>query len=186
MRLFHVSEEGTIERFVPRIPTRQDMDKSKGLVWALTERSLPTWLTPRDCPRVGYYVIEGTTQADIHKFFSSSSRHCVAIEHGWFERMRTTTLFVYEFDPSNFYFDEAAGFYVSDKTETPIDMVAYDDLFAEQFRRNVEVRLLCNLWQIADAVKSSTLQSSLCRMINAKPRSDQFDNITEAGNRIGA
>ena len=53
MRLFHVSEESDIAEFVPRIPYRNDMDKSKGLVWSLTEPSLPNWLTPRDCPRVG-------------------------------------------------------------------------------------------------------------------------------------
>ena len=83
MKLFHVSEEADIEKFVPRIPTREDMDKSKGLVWSLTEPALPNWLTPRDCPRVTYRVKDDTTQEDIDKFFSSSSRYCVAIEYGW-------------------------------------------------------------------------------------------------------
>lgn len=34
MRLFHVSEEDDISVFVPRIPTRKDLDQSRGLVWA--------------------------------------------------------------------------------------------------------------------------------------------------------
>ena len=84
MRLFHVSEESNIDKFIPRIPTRRkELDQSKGLVWALTEPALPNFLTPRDCPRIGYRVNEKTTQDDITKFFSSSSRHCVAIEHDW-------------------------------------------------------------------------------------------------------
>lgn len=169
MRLFHVSEESDIKQFVPRIPYRNDMDKSKGLVWALTEPSLPNWLTPRDCPRVGYRITDRTANDDISKFFSSSSHHCVSIEHSWYERMANTTLYVYEFDISNFYFDETAGFYVSDKTEVPIDVVKYDNLFEELFKRNVEVRILSNLWELAEEVKHSSLKWSLCRMRNALP-----------------
>ena len=79
MRLFHVSEEANIEKFVPRIPYRKDVDQSKGLVWSLEEAPVPHWLTPRDCPRVGYRVVESSTQEDISRFFSSSSRHGIAI-----------------------------------------------------------------------------------------------------------
>jgi hypothetical protein len=169
MRLFHVSEEPDIAEFIPRIPYRNDMDKSKGLVWSLTEPSLPNRLTPRDCPRVGYRATEETTQDDISKFFSSASRHCVAIEHAWFKRMAATTIYMYEFDPINFYYDDTACFYVSDKTEKPIAVVKYDDLFGELFRKNVEVRILNNLWELGEAVKKSSLTWSLCRMGNAQP-----------------
>ena len=72
MKLFHVSEEPDIDKFVPRIPYREDMDKSKGLVWALTEPALPNWLTPRDCPRVGYRATEESTQDDIRLTYRSS------------------------------------------------------------------------------------------------------------------
>lgn len=173
MRLFHVSEEGNIEKFVPRIPYRQDMDKSKGLVWALTEPPVPYWLTPRDCPRVGYRIIETSTQQDIDRFFSSSATHCLAIEHGWFRRMAETTLYLYEFDIKNFYYDDTAQFYVSDQTEIPIDVTEYGDLFEEAFRRNTEIRLVNNLWKLADAVKQSSLHYSLCRMGNALPRGEK-------------
>ena len=37
MRLFHVSEESDIKVFEPRIPTREDLDQNKGLVWAINE-----------------------------------------------------------------------------------------------------------------------------------------------------
>ncbi len=51
MRLFHVSEEKDIRFFDPRPVTRRDLDQSKRYVWALNERYLPNFLTPRDCPR---------------------------------------------------------------------------------------------------------------------------------------
>ena len=171
MRLFHVSEEPNIDKFIPRIPYRNDMNKSKGLVWALTERSLPNFLTPRNCPRVTYHAHKKTTQEDIAKFFSSSSRHCVAIEHGWHPKMISTTLYIYEFSTSNFYLqDEPAGFYVSEHTELPISIVKYENLYDELFKRNVEVRLLNNLWELGELVKESSLHWSLCRMVNAEPK----------------
>lgn len=154
----------------PRIPYRKDVDHSKGLVWSLEEAPVPHWLTPRDCPRVGYRAIEDSTDEDIAKFFSSSSRHGVAIEHGWHKRMNETVLYLYEFDPTNFYWDDKAGFYVSDKTEVPIAVTKYDNLFDELFRRNIEVRLLNNLWEFSEVVRKSSLKSSLCRMGNAQPK----------------
>lgn len=173
MRLFHVSEESTIERFVPRIPYRKDVDRSKGLVWSLTEEQLPNWGTPRDCPRVCFRAVAESTQEDIDAFFLSPSRHCVAIEHAWHQSMLDTVLYVYEFDIANFYFDERAGFFVSDKTETPIAMTKHDNLYEDLFNKHVEVRILENLWQLGEAIQKSSLKWSLCRMLNAKPKQDQ-------------
>ena len=171
MRLFHVSEEPNIEIFIPRFPQRDDLEKTKGLVWALNERCLPNFLTPRDCPRVTYHVSETTTQDDVFKFFSSPTfRHCVAIEHDWHVKMLETTLFVYELDTSNFYLqDEQAGYYVSEHTEIPISVTKYENLYQELFKRNIEVRLLNNLWDLSRAVQKSSLYLSLCRMANANP-----------------
>lgn len=56
MRLFHVSEEENIQIFEPRLPNHNDLDKTVGLVWAIDESRLPNFLTPRDCPRVAYYI----------------------------------------------------------------------------------------------------------------------------------
>lgn len=170
MRLFHVSEESNIEKFIPRIPTRKELDQSKGLVWSLTESALPNWLTPRDCPRVGYRAVEESTQADIAKFFSSSSRHCIAIEYDWHKKMLETTLYVYEFDSTPFYFDECAGFYVSDQTVIPISVTKYGNIYEELFKRNIEVRIINNLWRLGEAIQKTTLKWSLCRMRNAKPK----------------
>ena len=171
MRLFHVSEDSNIEVFHPRLPRREELDPNVGLVWSLTEPALPNWLFPRDCPRVGYRKCDNVTHTDMEKFFASGAHHVVAIENDWHERQLNATLYVYEFDPMNFYYDETAGFHVSQKSETPIDMVIYTNLYAELFKRGAEVRLVDNLWLLRDEVFSSSLTAwSFCKMANAKPR----------------
>jgi len=171
MRLFHVSEEANITQFVPRLPTRQDLDQSRGLVWALNEESLPNFFTPRECPRVIYRAGNQTNEADIARFFSGSHRRCVAIEHAWHSAMLSTALTIYEFDPTNFYIqDEIAGYYVSEHTEVPIGKTRIDDLYGALFEHNVEVRLLNNLWALERVVKASTLRWSICDMARAQPK----------------
>jgi hypothetical protein len=172
MRLFHVSEEPDIRVFEPRLPTRADLDPAVGLVWAIDEARLPNFLTPRDCPRVTYHAGSRTSEADRKLFFSSSCiSHAVVIESKWFEVMKGTTLYLYEFDPREFELqDDIAGYYVAKTAQYPKEKYILTDLFDELFKRNVEVRIVDNLWDIADAVKASTLNWSLCRMGNAQPR----------------
>lgn len=172
MRLFHVSEEPNIEVFNPRTPTRNDLDKNVGLVWAIDEERLPNFLTPRDCPRVTYHIGKKTSDCDKNKFFTSSSvKHVVVIENNWFERMKNSTLYLYEFDISEFELqDDVAGYYISKTPQVPIAKYQVSDLFSELIQINVEIRITDNLWKIADEVKASTLNWSLCRMNNAKPR----------------
>lgn len=170
MRLFHVSEESDLHVFEPRLPKRKDLDPEVGLVWAIDETHLPNFLTPRDCPRVAYLAVEETSPEDIGRFFTSpTATHAVVIEQGWFERMRNTTLYLYEFETEDFVLqDEAAGYYVSTRTQIPKQKHVVDDLFEELFSRNVELRVTDRLWKIAEEVQRSTLHWSLCRMKNAQ------------------
>ncbi len=131
MRLFHVSEEANIDIFYPRIPTRNDLDKTVGLVWAVDEERLPNFLTPRDCPRVTYHIGKKTNKDDEEKFFTSSTvKYAVIIESKWFNRMKDTTLYLYEFDIDNFELqDDVAGYYVSKTPQVPIAKYIVSDLF---------------------------------------------------------
>ena len=175
MRLFHVSEDPNVEIFHPRLPRRAELDPNIGLVWALTEPVLPNWLFPRDCPRVGYRVCDNVTNDDMAIFFTSGAQHVVTIEHNWHKRQLNAALYVYEFDPKNFYYDDAAGFYVSQHSETPVNMMTYTDLYDELFKRGAEVRLVDNLWPLRDAVLASSLTLwSFCKMANAKPRIQEY------------
>ncbi len=170
MRLFHVSEEQDIRIFHPRIPDRDDMDKSVGLVWAIDEKRLPNFLTPRNCPRVTYHINSNTSIDDRKKFFSSTSvEHAIVIEHEWYKAFCNAKLYIYEFDCSDFELqDEIAGYFVSKTTQIPVAKYIIDDLFEELIKRNVEIRITDNLQQIADEVKKSSLNWSLCRMGYAK------------------
>lgn len=172
MRLFHVSEESDIEVFHPRTPDRDDLDKSVGLVWAIDEKRLPNFLTPRNCPRVTYHINDKSTFADREMFFSSPTvEHAIVIEHEWYNKMQNTKLYIYEFDSSGFELqDEVAGYYVSKATQIPIAKHTVEDLIEELIKRNVEIRITDNLHNIADRVKNSSLNWSLCRMGYAKPR----------------
>ena len=170
MRLFHVSEDPTITIFRPRLPSRKDLDPSTGLVWAISEEMLPSFLTPRNCPRVAYRAGKQTSIADRERYFSSSGiTPVVILESKWLSAMQSTTLYLYEFDPSAFVLqDEVAGYYVSTQTQIPLCMHTIPDPLAELVRRNVEVRFVDRLWDIAAAVKTTTLNWSLCRMAFAQ------------------
>lgn len=172
MRLFHISEEKNIRIFEPRIPDRDDLDKTVGLVWAIDEERLPNFLTPRNCPRVTYHVGRNTSDLDKKEFFSSTTlSHVVVIENKWFEIMKTTVLYLYEFAVEDFELqDNVAGYYVAKTVQIPTAKFELNDLFAELMRRNIEIRIVDNIWDIADKVKNSTLNWSLCRMSYAQPR----------------
>ncbi len=170
MRLYHVSEENDISIFYPRIPNRKDLDQSIGLVWAISEECLPNFLTPRNCPRVTYYCNEHTTEEDKKRHLSSeTTRHVVAIEHKWFKKMKNTTLYLYEFALSDFYLqDKCAGYYISEKTQMPINKIKIDDLFGELIKRKVELRIIDNLWDLCEIIKDSSFSWSFCRMTFAE------------------
>ncbi|MDR1628821.1 MAG: hypothetical protein LBS36_01200 [Oscillospiraceae bacterium] len=168
-RLFHVSEEPGISAFVPRSPARADMNSEIGLVWALCERTLPNYLTPRDCPRVTYHARAETREEDIAAYMPKGYRHVVIIETGWLKRLEETTLYVYEFEPGGFYLqDEAAGYYVSESTQAPIKITVVSDLKAELARRNTALQTRDSLWGISEEIKKTSFYWSICRMGNAK------------------
>lgn len=172
MRFFHVSEEPNINIFEPRTPTRQDLDQNIKLVWAITEERLVNFLTPRDCPRVTFYAKENSSKDDIEKYIRKSNIQAViAIEQKWFQKMLNTTLYLYEFDSSNFQLqDHTAGYYVSKKTEIPTRVTKIENLFQALFERNIELCIVPNLWDLFDNITTSTLGYSMCRMKNAIPR----------------
>lgn len=170
MRLFHVSEESNITVFNPIKPYREDLKESPPLVWAINNTCLPNFLAPRDCPRVTYHVGNNTTKEDIEKYFSSKhSNHVIAIEHKWFEVIKNATLYLYEFDVTNFYLqDDIAGYYVSEKMETPISKIIINDLFTELFKRKIEIRIIPDLLKLCEEIKETSLNWSMCRMGNAQ------------------
>ena len=163
--LFHVSEEPGIQTFEPR-PSEYTAEP---VVWAIDETRLRNYLVPRDCPRVTYYAGPDTSAEDVERFLGSS-RVVVAVESGWYERVRSCRLYCYHMPQDTFEcLDECAGYFVSRETVVPARVEIIDDPIAEMLKRGVEVRFLPDLWPLRDAVVQSSLQFSIIRMRNATP-----------------
>ncbi|MDB5538726.1 MAG: hypothetical protein JWQ89_453 [Devosia sp.] len=58
--LFHVSERGNIDVFVPRLAA-----DGEAKVWAIEARTIVNYLLPRDCPRVTFRKGHGSSPADL-------------------------------------------------------------------------------------------------------------------------
>lgn len=167
--LFHVSEQAGIELFEPRWSEKS----GQRLVWAIDADHLRNYLLPRECPRVTYYAGPQTSSADVQQFLGES-KAVVAVESGWFERVRSCRLFCYHLPPDTFEnIDECAGYFVSNLPVAPAGVEVFDDLIRELLERGIEVRLVPSLWPLYDAVVASTLQFSIIRMRNAQPRTTE-------------
>jgi len=184
--VFHVSERRDIDRFEPRTGSgfiRRGPSGSITLdtaastsadtipvVWAIDGERLRNYLLPRDCPRVTYYAGPNTTDEDRARFLSSSGA-VVAIEHGWLEHLRRCRLYCYHLPADTFECaDECAGYFVSEVAVQPTCVEIIDDPIAALMRRRVELRVLPTLWPLRDGVIGSSLQFSIIRMRNARPR----------------
>jgi hypothetical protein len=164
--LFHISEEAAICRFEPRPSPFTDHP----VVWAIHEDRLHNYLTPRDCPRVTYFATAQTTPADVARFLGES-RAVVAVEGVWLERWRSCQLYKYHLPSDTFScIDDGAGYHVSREPVEPMQAEVIADPLAAVIGLGVEVRFLENLWALRDAVIASTVQFSIIRMRNAKPR----------------
>ena len=138
MRLFHFSEDPSIEVFEPHV-ARTAAEKEP-LVWAVDELRAHTYWFPRACPRVTFWP------PVVH-----------AIEWGWLDAMRTTELFRYEFDPAGF---ERSGhappgsgdFWVSRETVRPIGVEPVGDLLALHAEAGIELRVVADLRPLAEDV----------------------------------
>lgn len=170
-RLFHVSEEPGIAVFHPRpSPSPQDTGIHGDCVWAIDEAHLVNFMTPRDCPRITFGLGPETTPSDAARFLHGA-RRVVAFEQEWLERLRSCVLQVYEMpaEPFELALPEA-GYWIARDSVRPVGMRVVNDLMAELIAQGAEVRVLQDFWPLRDAVAASTLEFSISRTRNARPR----------------
>jgi hypothetical protein len=106
----------------------------------------------------------------VERYLGSSSA-VIAVERGWLERLHGCRLYCYHLPPETFEsIDECAGYFVSRVAVAPVRVEIFDDPVSELHRRGVELRLESNLWPLRDTVIASSLQFSMIRMRNARPR----------------
>lgn len=164
--LFHVSDVGGIPCFEPR----ESGYTADPVVWAIHEDRLHNYLVPRDCPRVTFYADPDTTKVDRERFLGSS-RAVVAVESDWYDQLQSCRLYLYQMPSEPFVcHDQTAGYYVSHSSVEPLGCQVIENSMVEILRRGVELRFLPSLWELHDAVAASSLQFSMIRMRNARPR----------------
>jgi hypothetical protein len=165
MLVYHYSEDPTIEEFAPR-PSRL----GEALVWAVDEGRRPLYWLPRDCPRVAYWPLPSSSEADLERWWASVAGHMVvAIEAAWLERVRACQLYCYSFnDPSFAPLESDAWMWVSRAPVRPMAVEPVGDLLARQLGDGVELRLCQSLVPLGRAILGTSLHWSLIRMRNAQ------------------
>jgi hypothetical protein len=170
--LFHISEDGAIERFDPRPPPpgAVGIGPEELVVWAIDEAHLHNYLLPRDCPRVTFCAGRSTAP-DEPLLRGTTAGRVIAVEAAWLERIRATPLFCYALPANTFGpVDASAGYHVSRVSVSPTGVRRIDDPLADLLRHDVELRVLPSLWKLYDAVIASTVSYSIIRMRNAQAR----------------
>jgi len=154
--LWHVSEDATIERFVPL----------EELVWAIDTRHLPLYWFPRDCPRATFWATSETSDDDVERWLDGDrTRRVHVIESAWLERMRTTRVVAYRLPESGF--EPEDRFWVTRETVEPLELVELGDLLARHADARIELRVAPALYPLWDSVVASTLDFSGIRLRNA-------------------
>lgn len=174
MRLFHFSDDGSIDVFLPRavrVPAKraEGMDWLNGpLVWAIDEWHQPMYLFPRDCPRILLWPTEQTGEKDFGDYFGTSRARMVAyIEEDWLRRLQTQVLHRYEFPEGPFQCLDDAGMWVSRDPVRPLGKVLVEDLPGALDQSGVELRTIDSLTAL-QSVWQTSLHASGIRLRHAK------------------
>ena len=94
----------------------------------------------------------------------------MAIESGWLERVRTTTLYRYRMPEGCFQPqrpEDPAGHYISRATVVPLSVEPVGDLLAALAEANVELRITPRLMDLWERVIRSSMEYSGTRLRNA-------------------
>ena len=172
-RLFHFSEEGQIDLFVPR-PVQVPSKRKPGyewlngpLIWAIDQWHQPMYLFPRDCPRILMWPTSTSIDEDIEVYFANSPARIVAyVERSWLRRIAQVVLYRYELPSQTFASINDAGMWVSRATVKPIQKVVIRHLPGVLQEEGVELRAIDTLLSLKPCWDSS-LHVSGIRLRNA-------------------
>ena len=176
-RLFHFSDDPSIEVFEPR-PVRVAADRGPGLdwlngplVWAVDDQRQAVYTFPRDCPRILVWPTERTTPQDRATWWGSRTCSMIAhVEWAWLDRLRTDTIYRYELPAGEFEplpGDADGWMWVARVSVTPLRRDTIDDLLGALATMAVELRVMDSLLPLRD-VWSTTLHASGIRLRNAR------------------
>lgn len=125
--MFHFSERGDIEVFHPRAPLGHP--DTEPLVFAIDEWHQPLYFFPRDCPRIGVWPVETTSEEDKEWFSGQGDqRMLLYIDHSWQARHAAGEVWRYEFGPGQFEDCDDHGCWASRSSERPATVTRLTDL----------------------------------------------------------
>jgi len=165
--VFHFSEDGSIRRFEPHVPVTNPGQAPA--VWAIDGDHAPLYWFPRDCPRLSVWADTAEHRDLFTQAFATAARRITTVESAWLPRIRTTRLYRYTFDATDFTpWAEAEGQYVAHHAIVPEAVEPLDDLLGLHVDAGVELRFTPRLGPAADAVLASGLPFSFVRLRNAR------------------
>jgi hypothetical protein len=174
VRLFHFSDDPTIDRFVPRavqVPSARPEGKgwlNGPLVWAIDDWHAPLYLFPRDCPRIVMWRKPDTTEADLDRYWQARDCRMIAhIEWAWFERFRAARLYRYELPIDGFKDLGDVGMHVCRRAVGPLTVTPLGELANELRTASIELRVMESLLPLRRAWDTS-LHVSGIRLRNAQ------------------
>lgn len=158
MRLFHVSDDPDIEKFILRMPDQNVWTINRGVVWAIDEEHLTNYLTPRNCPRIVLRIGDNAAIESIRAFDLQPGIPVMYLEKHWQIIMKNHPLYLYEFDKTHFEcVDKTAGYYVSYAEQPAQWTMIVSDLEDFLSARGVTVRYIDRLNDIYERVIQSSL-----------------------------
>ncbi len=163
--MYHFSDQGGIEIFHPRPPLAHP--ESEPMVYAIDEWHQPLYFFPRDCPRVGVWPVETTSEEDRAWFAAQGGQRMILyLDAAWAEVHARAELWRYEFTSGGFEDCRDHGCWASRASERPIRRERLSNL--PQMIENAGCRLVVTdlrataheLWP------ATTLHVSMIRMRN--------------------
>ncbi|GAA0541811.1 hypothetical protein GCM10010172_24020 [Paractinoplanes ferrugineus] len=169
--VLHFSEDPTIKRFIPHVAATSA--ETTPYVWAVDARNAPSYWFPRQCPRAMAWIRDSTTPDDRARLIGAGcGSRAHAIEYGWLDAMRTTTVYTYRFAATAFAPIASPGSdphaMVATEPVTPLaDPEPIGSLLACHEAAGIQLRLLPNLWPFWNEVIASSVGFSGIRLRNA-------------------
>ena len=168
--VWHVSEDGSIDCFMPR--ANEAHDSPEALVWAIDDEHVPAYWFPRECPRATFWAVESTSDDDVERFLCGDrTRRVHAIEGAWLPDVRAARVFAYRLPPESFTrYERAAGYWVSRSAVEPLEVLELGDLLAKHAAAGIELRIVPALRPLWERVIASSLEFSGIRLRNLGTR----------------
>ena len=156
-QLYHVSEDPNIREFLPMPAPNPEAGVTGNAVWAISEKELPNYLLPRECPRVCYRDQAGAKT--------------IAVEEGWVGALEKTNLCIYVFGSESFEeHDPIAGYWISREPVVPKKIIKIDSPLLELTKRELTLKILPHLHDEKDFAVNNFEHFSIIRFRNAQPR----------------